>query len=383
MSRNCGEIATTATQLDESRVGYPDPVPTLHDPGSPYPPDAPGFNGMTQQTPWEPPRFPQRHFAVLGEPNDWTFRALATVLEPDGFELIQARSSDELLDHVNSIGPDLVLVSDVLPDLSAPEVCTLLRAHPSFNPATPILVTSSELIDETAHMKNLRAGAWDTIRLPANAEEFRLKIARFVGAKTLSDVARDERMLDGVSGFYNLNGLLRRAEEEAAEANRFQRALACVVFGPAIPASKEGDPEITDEMVRTSPELEAGLERIFRRMGRRSDVIGRLNPNEFIVVAPSTDEEGALKLSRRMLAEMQGLTIPSSTGRTEVEMHAGYFAPSTHAPAAMKPSQLVGRAAGALRRSQSRHLPGETISAWQGESLDIEWESGEGQGAEA
>jgi len=338
---------------------------------------------MTHQKPWDLPRLPSRHFAVLGEPNDWTFRALATVLEPDGFEVIQARTSDELLEHVNSIGPDLVLVSDVLPDLSAPEVCTLLRGHPSFNPATPILVTSSELIDETAHLRNLRAGAWDTIRLPANAEEFRLKIARFVDAKTLSDVARDERMLDGMSGFYNLNGLLRRAEEETAEANRFQRALACVVFGPAVSSSGTGDPAVTDEMLRTSPELEAGLERIFRRMGRRSDVIGRLNPNEFIVVAPSTDEEGAVKLSRRMLAEMQGLTIPSGEGETAVEMRAGYFAPATHAPAAMRPSQLVGRAAGALRRSQSRHLPGEEISGWQGESLEIEWESGDGPGAEA
>ena len=334
------------------------------------------IHGMTQPPSMDPSRRARRLFAVIGEPNDWTFRALSSILEPDGFEILQARTAASLLDHVGSIRPDLVLVSDELPDLSPAEVCARLRGTASFNPATPVLVTSSELVDETRHMENLRGGAWDTLRLPANAEEFRLKIARFVDAKVLSDLTREERMLDGLTGFYSLPGLMRRAEEEAAEAERYQRPLACIVFGPSLATEGNGDPEVSDERLRTTPELEGHLERIFHRLGRRSDVIGRLNPNEFVVMAPSTDEEGAVRLGRRFLSEMTHLTVSVGDGDdrvARVEMRAGYYAATTPLQAAVKPGQLVGRAAGALRRSQEARRFGGQIAAWQaGEGLDVE-----------
>lgn len=330
---------------------------------------------MTQAPSMDPSRRARRLFAVIGEPNDWTFRALSSILEPDGFEILQARTAASLLDHVGSIRPDLVLVSDELPDLSPAEVCARLRGTASFNPATPILVTSSELVDETRHMENLRGGAWDTLRLPANAEEFRLKIARFVDAKVLSDLTREERMLDGLTGFYSLPGLMRRAEEEAAEAERYQRPLACIVFGPSLATEGNGDPEVSDERLRTTPELEGQLERIFHRLGRRSDIIGRLNPNEFVVMAPSTDEEGAVRLGRRFLSEMTHLTVSVGDGDdrvARVEMRAGYYAATTPLQAAVKPGQLVGRAAGALRRSQEARRFGGEIAAWHaGEVPDL------------
>jgi CheY-like chemotaxis protein len=335
-----------------------------------------GNPGMTPTRAMDPSRRTRRLFAVIGEPNDWTFQALSSILEPDGFELLQARTAASLLAHTGSIRPDLVLVSDELPDLSPAEVCARLRGIASFNPATPILVTSSELVDETHRMEHLRGGAWDTLRLPANAEEFRLKIARFVDAKVLSDLTREERMLDGLTGFYSLPGLMRRAEEETAEAERHQRPLACIVFGPSLAGEENGDPEVSDERLRTTPELESQLERIFHRLGRRSDVIGRLNPNEFVVMAPSTDEEGAVRLGRRFLSEMKHLTISVGDGDdrvARVEMRAGYYAAAVPFSATAKPGQMVGRAAGALRRSQEARRFGSEIAAWHaGNVPDLE-----------
>ncbi|TVP59385.1 MAG: diguanylate cyclase [Gemmatimonadales bacterium] len=303
---------------------------------------------------------------MIGEPNDWTFRALQTIMAPEGFEVIQARTAAELLEQVRGIRPDLVMVSDSYSDLEPPEICRLLREMNSFNPATPILVTTSEVIDETRHLENLRAGAWDTVRLPANAEQLLLKIGRYVDAKAMSDFARHDGMLDGLTGFYNLKGLLRRTEEEAAEAWRFRRAMSCMVFGPVIPPeSTDEGPEVDPEELRDRPELEKGLIEIFRRMGRRSDVIGRLNPTEFIVVAPSTDEGGAVLMGERLLAEMRHLTIPVDGREVKVEMRAGYYSPGDPTPTSVEPVDMVSRAAGALRRSQTQYDPAEEIAPWR------------------
>lgn len=321
------------------------------------------------------------YFAVVGEPNEWTFRALSSILEPHGFEVIQARTAAELVEQSRGIRPDLVTVSDAYPDLDAPEICRLLRGMHSFNAATPVLVTTTEVVDETRHLENLRAGAWDTIRLPANAEELLLRISRFVDAKVASDRARNEGMLDRATGFYNLKGLIRRTEEEAAEAWRFRRTLSCMVIGPVLPPDrKPEDRQINPDELRDRPELERGLVEIFRRMGRRSDVIGRLNPTEFIIVAPSTDEGSTVKMGRRLLAEMQHLTVPVDGEEIRVEMRAGYYSPGDPTPTSIEPTEMVARAAGALRRSQTHYDKESSIAPWQDGDLAVlpfERETGE------
>ena len=320
---------------------------------------------MTRSAP-AAPRIERQFFGVIGEPNDWTFRALQTIMAPEGFEVIQARTAAELIEQVRGIRPDLVMVSDSYPDLQPPEICRLLRGMHSFNPATPILVTTSEVIDETRHVENLRAGAWDTVRLPANAEQLLLKIGRYVDAKAMSDMARTDGMVDAQTGFYNLKGLLRRTEEEAAEAWRFRRTLSCMVFGPVLrPESGEEASAIAPDQLRERPELEKGLVEIFRRMGRRSDVIGRLNATEFNVVAPSTDEGGAVQMGERLLAEMRHLTIPVDGREVKVEMRAGYYAPGNPAPTSVEPAEMVSRAAGALRRTQEHYDTAEEIAPWK------------------
>jgi len=306
--------------------------------------------------------YPRHYFAVVGEPNEWTFRALHSLLSPNGFEVLQARSSAELVDQVKGIRPDLVLVSDAFPDLDPPEICRLLTGVSSFNPATPLLVTTSEIVDETRHLENLRAGAWDTVRLPANAEELLLRITRFVDAKAMSDLARAEGMIDRSTGFYSLRGVLHRTEEETAQAWRFRRSLSCMVFGPVLPS---GSSKSEAEALKDSARLEKSLVEVFRRMGRRSDVIGRMNPTEFIVVAPATDEGMAVRMGERFLAEMQHLTTRINGQEVSVEMRAGYFSPGDPAPTTVEPEELVSKAAGALRRTQERHEAEAPITRWQ------------------
>lgn len=311
------------------------------------------------------------HYAVVGEPNDWTLRALTSILGANGFAVIRARSAAELLERTRAAQPDIVLVSDSFPDLPAVDTCRVLRGMGSFNPATPVLVTTSGVTGEAMRIAHLRAGAWDTIKMPANAEELLLRVQRFVDAKVRSDAASARGMLDGSTGFYNLHGLLHRTEEEISEAWRFRRTLSCVVFGPC--PDVPGDPRLEAPEGRDRARVAEGLLEVFRRMGRRSDVIGRLNPLEYIVIAPSTDEAGAVRLATRLLAELQHLTLTTDAGPDDpLAIHAGFHSPGAPAPAGLTPATLVGRATGALRRRQAEG-PGSSDRPW------IRWEPGDGE----
>src|SRR5207244_2841406 len=70
----------------------------------------------------------------------------------------------------------------------------------------------------------LRAGAWECIAPPHDADEILLKIGAYVHAKLDADRARSEGLLDSATRLYNRQGLARRARELSPTASHAPRA---------------------------------------------------------------------------------------------------------------------------------------------------------------
>src|SRR5439155_1248235 len=154
----------------------------------------------------------------------------------------------------------------------------------------------------------LRAGAWECITPPHDADEILLKIGAYVHAKLDADRARTEGLLDAVTGLYNRQGLARRARELGSQAFREHGPLACVVLAldiePAEPASAQ-------QQGGTS--LGRYVQAI-KSAARLSDVIGRLSATEFAVLAPGTDAGGARRLAERLASSVSATTVAPPAG---------------------------------------------------------------------
>jgi DNA-binding response OmpR family regulator len=284
--------------------------------------------------------------AVVADAGDWSLRAIGSLLGAHGYEVIPVHTPSQLLDQVERSHPHLVVLGAMFGSTPATEVLRLLRDTPGFDRATPVLVASAGMVPESERIHHLRAGAWESIGLPANSEELLLRLRRFVEARVASDHARLQNLLDPASGFYNLKGFLRRAGEEAAEAWRARRPLAFAVFTP--------DPR-TEAVLEADPAdpaciaLQRQMIDVFRRLGRRSDVVGRRGVSTFLVLAPSTDEIGVKRMADRFLLEMHHLVLPVDMGTpAEVAVRAGCHASGGPAAGGMDPAELLSRAAGAL-----------------------------------
>jgi GGDEF domain-containing protein len=81
--------------------------------------------------------------------------------------------------------------------------------------------------------------------------------------------------------------------------------------------------------------------RLLRSAARASDVLGRLGPSDFAVLAPATGAEGARGLARRLTAAARDLSPPD-----EVPLHIriGYDAVENMAYAPINPIELLGHA---------------------------------------
>lgn len=280
---------------------------------------------------------------LIANSQEWHSRSLESILGPHGYAVLRAYTGKQAIERAISSKPDLIILDTDLPDRDGFDVCRELRADQHISPSTPILITSPGHPSRQKRLEALRAGAWDFIGSALDGEELPLRLAAYVRAKQEVDRARDESLLDELTGLYNIRGLARRARELGSQAFRQKEPFACIVLTPMLGSDAEAAKE--HEMVNTVMER---LAAVLRETGRTSDIIGLLGRGEFGVVAQGTDPEGAVRLAERLTEAARQLF-----GDSGMRMAAGYDAVSNYHEAPIEPSDMLMRASMAMRLSRS------------------------------
>lgn len=287
---------------------------------------------------------------LLVDDQEWTSRSIESILRPKGHVVLKAYTGQQALDLVNKVSPDAVLIDIHLPDIDGIDLARRLKESTTVHATTPILMISSTAVGRAKRLDALSVGAWDILTHPVDPNELILRLDTFVRSKQEADRVRDEGLTDPTTGFYNVRGILRRTKEISADAVRFDRPLTCIAFGPQTPTLEGKEP---DEAAEEAEALSMPVAAALRHVTRLSDTLGRLGPGEFVVVAPGTDEKGALRLADRVLEALeadpdraQGLAA-----MTLEQIRAGICAvPGSEATS---PEDLLLRATMALRRAQA------------------------------
>lgn len=263
-------------------------------------------------------------------------RWLRGLLEPNGIALLGADTPAEAVRHSRGEAPDLILVDADPATAPSVDACRRLRAEPAVGPHTPILLATSAPPSRDELLAALRAGVWDVLDKPLDPDETLLKINAYTRPKIAADAAMAEALVDAETGLYNVHGLARQVRELGALAARAHTPFACLVVG--------SEPAVPDRAV-------ARWVRVLQATARSSDVLGRLGPAEFAVVAPATGAQGARGLALRLERALGQL--PRLADDTPVRLRVGYDAVENMAYAPINAIELLGRANLAERKARS------------------------------
>jgi len=245
---------------------------------------------------------------LIANAQEWVTRSLESVLRPAGYAVLKAYTGRDALEGARRSGADVIILDTGLPETDVLALCRALRVDPYITSSTPILVTMPGPLARAQVLDALRAGANGVWGQPR-------------------------------TGLYNARGLERRARELAAQVDRRDASLACVVL-----ASQANGAALVDSLARA-----------LRAAARAADTVGRLGPREFAVLAPDTDAAGAVLLFRRvggvLTARVKGGVVPAPAERP-LRLRAGYDARSGFRTAVLDPAVLLSRALHALRAAE-------------------------------
>lgn len=289
---------------------------------------------------------------LVASDGEWFGRSLESVLVLNGYATTRVSSGTPALEMARDTHPDAILLDDSHAGLSAASVCRALRADPTFDRATPIIVTASSPSSHRVRVDAYAAGAWDFSSHPLDVETFLFKLATFIQARR--EVAFAQALVDPATGLYTSAGLEQWANKLGARATRKQEALSCV----AVMATSHGFDQLSlTSTSRDSDDL-ARVADLCQTQSRKSDVVGYVGHSQFVILAPDTDAPGVHRLVTRLRSALPGAMSGDATPR----LRAGYCTVTDFAAAALGPTELLRRAQAALQYAQSPGLEERTLS---------------------
>ena len=272
---------------------------------------------------------------------------VADQLEAEGYEVIEAVDGPAALIMASSARPDAVLLDIEMPGMDGHQVLVLLKADPAVADIPVVFLTGRSGTDDM--VAGLRAGAHDYLKKPFEPAELLARIGGAVRIKRLQDElrVRNEELdrlsrIDGLTALYNRRHVNEQLDREIKIAQRHRDPIAVLLADVdhfKLVNDHEGHPA-GDRVLQEFAER-------MRSVTRVDDVVGRWGGEEFIIIAPRTDLDGALALGER---------VRSALAERPVDLGGRSIAVTVSIGIAVGPAsagELVAAADAALYRSKA------------------------------
>jgi diguanylate cyclase (GGDEF)-like protein len=228
-------------------------------------------------------------------------------LEKGGYKVHLAENGKEAIEITQNILPNLVILDVMMPVMDGLEACRRLKES-SLTSDIPIIFLSAR--DETdIKVNGLTLGANDYIIKPFKAEELMARVDVAIRLKRERDrlreaaseashaaeQAQEKALTDALTGLLNRYGLQRAISRELAHARRYLRPLSCLMI------DIDHFKQINDSHGHLAGDTAIQqVGKILAELTRRSDMVFRYGGEEFIILLPETDIEGASALGEKI-----------------------------------------------------------------------------------
>lgn len=251
---------------------------------------------------------------LLAEDSRFFRRLLEANLESWGHEVVACADGSEAWRVLSLPDPPKLAVLDwEMPGMKGVEICRELRKIKGPPYVYVILLTAKSSKEDV--VEGLESGADDYITKPFDPLELKVRIRAAVRIVQLQEdliealkAMENQARQDSLTGLWNHSTILDILKTELDRSRRQHTPVA------AIMADIDHFKRINDSHGHlVGDEVIKGTAHRIRAELRSYDSLGRYGGEEFLVVLPDTDTQGALVLAER-LRKVTGISVPYAGG---------------------------------------------------------------------
>ena len=210
------------------------------------------------------------------------------------YEILEAEDGNKALKQVKECIPDVILLDIMMPGMTGFEVCKKLRSNPKNSVIYIIMLTA--MTDSSDKITGLDIGADDYLIKPFEIKELLARIR--VGIRSCQD--KRHAIMDNLTQIYNRHFFDVHIIKEINRSLRYQRKLSLIML------DIDHFKQVNDTYGHDVGDLVlTELAEILNNHCRQSDIPIRWGGEEFMVLLPETDMDGAKKLAERIRAEIE------------------------------------------------------------------------------
>lgn len=292
----------------------------------------------------------QSRSVVLVEDDELVRRYVSVRLRREGYQVHEANNGLEALEITKHVSPDFVITDWDMPEMDGAMLCRHIRAKAFQNYVYIIMMTGhTESIDL---VEGLESGADDFISKPIVPRELVARLRTGERIHRLEDRHRFEMSHDPLTSILNRRAFEDVLHREVIRSKRYKCKLACVMFG------LDGMKQINEQYGHLGGDFVLKMVAARFNQGlRATDYFCRYDQDQFVLLLPETDLQGAEITAHRLSEKLAGqkvefdghhIGVTASFGVAELDMDQ------------CEEDQLIGYAESAMLQAKEIG-PGETV----------------------
>jgi diguanylate cyclase (GGDEF)-like protein len=297
-----------------------------------------------------------KNFPILVVDDDIISRTVVQkYLAKAGFEVLCASNGKEAMAIFNQQFCPIVLTDWMMPEVTGPQLCRMIRETKTDGYVFIILITSRD--SKTDIVSGLEAGADDYLTKPIHQAELIARINTGVrilklekSLKRANDEIRLLSITDSLTGCFNRAYLGEQFPQELSRSQRYQHHLSVVLV------DLDHFKKINDTYGHQAGDLvlKSVANCLIGQVRAKVDWTVRYGGEEFLIVLPETDCAGARIMAERVRMAISNISI-QVTG-TQIQVTASFGVACVNFRQKQKPAvtmeELINKADEQLYRSK-------------------------------
>lgn len=230
--------------------------------------------------------------AIVDDDPD-TLELLERTLEDEGYEVHRFERAEDFLARSHEIKADALVMEAVLSGMNGLSVLDELRPK-SPESILPVLILSKNE-DPRSKLLAFRRGASDYVIKPFDPEEVAARVRSLVRTRIVQEMIHASAISDPLTSLYNSRFLLIWLQHEMARVKRYGLELSSLLLDldHFREINERNGEKFGDFLLKEFATL-------VTQNTRHSDIVGRLQNDEFLIFLPGTSKEQAMLVARRL-----------------------------------------------------------------------------------